>query len=130
MMDEVWLALLACGSCCLVYVATAVLFRAVRRTRRPLHPRRNGHLPAMERAYMVRKANAYHEPYDPEEIAARDKHVCYLCGQWVLPKDQTLDHLVPLVMGGADAPFNLHVAHRSCNSAKSGRLLIEYIHRR
>ncbi len=40
---------------------------------------------------------------------------CHICG---LPGSDTVDHVIPLVLGGADYPNNLLPAHRSCNSRK------------
>ena len=124
-MDQGWCATLLCVG---LFSGVLGLLLLVRRgqTRRAWR----GGLGPSRRAYEYRKSVAYHEPYDPAEVARRDRYVCYLCGLWVEPEDRTLDHLVPLVMGGADAPWNLHLAHRGCNSAKGGQLLIDLVRRR
>ena len=44
--------------------------------------------------------------------------VCALCGEPVEPADVTIDHIVPLVKGGAHERNNWQLAHRRCNSAK------------
>lgn len=53
---------------------------------------------------------------------------CALCGQRVErdtnpsnPRGATVDHIVPLSRGGEHAPWNVQLAHRSCNSAKGAR---------
>jgi 5-methylcytosine-specific restriction endonuclease McrA len=47
--------------------------------------------------------------------------LCGICGQG-LPhssNDATLDHVIPMQLGGADALGNFILAHRACNSAKA-----------
>lgn len=58
-------------------------------------------------------------------IYERDGWRCQLCGTGVdrtLPHDHrlaaTLDHILPVSLGGAHAESNLQLAHRACNSAK------------
>ena len=53
-----------------------------------------------------------------EQIAQRDNHRCYLCGRRVSVRNATLDHIIPLAMGGRDSEDNVALAHRSCNSKK------------
>lgn len=60
-------------------------------------------------------------------VVLRDERTCYLCGK-VCGADLTLDHVVPLSRGGAHSEDNLRVAHKSCNSRKSNRLLSEAAH--
>lgn len=64
----------------------------------------------------------------------RDRGVCYLCGGKCNPKDYvirggvfiagdmypSIDHVVPLVAGGRHSWNNVRLAHRLCNSIKSG----------
>jgi len=66
-----------------------------------------------------------HEPYLPRDIHERDGWVCYICGKrtstevhYSHPDAPTIDHIVPVATGGADAPYNLACACHSCNSAK------------
>lgn len=47
---------------------------------------------------------------------------CTYCGD----PAQTLDHVVPRSRGGSDASDNLVPVCRSCNGAKSARLLVEW----
>lgn len=63
--------------------------------------------------------------YDPADIFARDRWVCQICHRkvdrrLVVPHRMapTIDHIVPLALGGADAPWNVQLAHLSCNSSK------------
>ena len=52
------------------------------------------------------------------QIGERDGWRCYLCGKRVIPSYATLDHLVPYSQGGTEAPGNLRIVHRSCNSRR------------
>lgn len=69
------------------------------------------------------------ERYDPQQIAARDKWRCSLCGKKIdhkavapQPQSLTMDHVLPLSLGGADTPANVRAAHHVCNSAKGNRV--------
>ncbi|MFB9512387.1 HNH endonuclease [Streptomyces purpureus] len=60
-----------------------------------------------------------------DDIARRDGWRCHLCLRSVDPglhfqhRDAaTLDHLVPVSVGGTDEPSNLALAHRGCNSSR------------
>ena len=44
---------------------------------------------------------------------------CELCGQWLLLENMTLDHIVPLSMGGGESMENLQAACYACNQFKS-----------
>ena len=38
--------------------------------------------------------------------------VCWLCGREITdPRDYTVDHVIPLALGGTNAPSNLRPAH-------------------
>jgi len=54
-------------------------------------------------------------------VLARDGWLCGLCGEFVLPADLSIDHIIPVAQGGADTLANLQVAHRRCNSRKGAR---------
>lgn len=65
------------------------------------------------------------------DIFERDDWRCHIAGcvfktrktrrdvHWSHPLAPTIDHLIPLSKGGADAPDNVACAHRQCNSIKS-----------
>lgn len=64
-------------------------------------------------------------PYTDREIFERDQWRCHLCGKKVdpaasrrSPYGASIDHLVPLSLGGADAPANVATAHNRCNREK------------
>lgn len=61
------------------------------------------------------------ERIDRAAIIARDRQTCHLCGERVPDGEVTLDHIVPLAIGGEHTSRNLAVAHHSCNSAKGTR---------
>ena len=53
-----------------------------------------------------------------QAIMAEYKGVCHLCsGRFA----DSIDHLVPVKLGGSDNPENLRPAHTSCNSSKGAR---------
>lgn len=51
-----------------------------------------------------------------------DKGVCYYCGKSVLPKELTMDHIVPLARGGKTTKSNVAPCCKECNNQK--RLLL------
>ena len=48
---------------------------------------------------------------------------CALCGLPMEPQEMSLDHIIPLSMGGNHTYENVQVAHISCNAAKGGNEL-------
>lgn len=67
------------------------------------------------------KVGARQERIDRAYIVARDKGVCHLCRRQVPAVLVTLDHIVPLALGGTHTADNLAVACLSCNCAKGSR---------
>jgi 5-methylcytosine-specific restriction protein A len=56
-----------------------------------------------------------------QAIYERDGFACLICERPLLevsPSERTLDHLVPLALGGSNASENLFTACRSCNSSR------------
>lgn len=53
------------------------------------------------------------------EILRRDDHRCRYCGATAPDAKLTVDHVVPIALGGTDLPENLVTACSSCNSGKS-----------
>jgi hypothetical protein len=60
--------------------------------------------------------------YTDREIFERDNWTCHICGKKVRksgdrlhPLGATIDHLVPLALGGDDEPANMATAHWKCN---------------
>ena len=55
-----------------------------------------------------------------------DKGVCYYCGRSVLPKELTMDHIVPITRGGRSTKGNVVPACKDCNNAKKNLLPMEW----
>lgn len=54
---------------------------------------------------------------------------CVLCGRKILYDDVSLDHVIPLAMGGADDIRNIQVTCRACNQFKGSVLPDDFIER-
>jgi 5-methylcytosine-specific restriction enzyme A len=52
--------------------------------------------------------------------------VCYFCGKKVPPKELTMEHVVPIIRGGASSKGNIVPACKECNSKKKYLLPIEW----
>ena len=78
-----------------------------------------------------RRAKHYGVPYERyrrEDVFERDGWVCQICGDPVDgslehpdPMSATVDHIVPLALGGADVFANVQLAHFHCNCVKGAR---------
>ena len=66
------------------------------------------------------------QPVDIKRVKSTRK-TCLYCGARLTPKTATIDHLTPIVLGGAHASFNLVVACFRCNSAKGGMPLADWV---
>ena len=73
-----------------------------------------------------------HVLYTDREIFERDGWRCHLCREAVDPNvprrhrdGATIDHLVPLSLGGADEPNNVATAHNRCNREKRNAVKAE-----
>lgn len=53
------------------------------------------------------------------EILRRDNHTCRYCGATADDTRMTVDHVVPVALGGCDKPSNLVAACMDCNAGKS-----------
>lgn len=53
------------------------------------------------------------------EVLRRDNHACRYCGQTAPEVKITIDHVVPLALGGTDEPSNLVAACWDCNIGKA-----------
>jgi 5-methylcytosine-specific restriction endonuclease McrA len=56
-----------------------------------------------------------------DDIFERDNQKCHLCGKKVKRSDASIDHLIPISLGGEHSLCNVALAHRSCNSRKNNR---------
>lgn len=78
------------------------------------------------------KAKIKRKSYSDEErkiIYNKSGGRCELCGQQLLFEDMTLDHIVPLSMGGEDSIKNLQTACYACNQFKSNILPDDFMDR-
>lgn len=79
-----------------------------------------------DRVHNTRRRGASHpDSLSVQDIARRDGWRCHLCSRRVdqalvspHPMSATVDHLIPIVAGGDDAPENTRLAHRRCNSSR------------
>ncbi|WP_166535111.1 HNH endonuclease [Blastococcus xanthinilyticus] len=69
------------------------------------------------------------ERIDPDEIYARDRYLCQLCGAPLdmdashpAPRSPSIDHIIPLSRGGAHTHANVQAAHLRCNLQKGARV--------
>ena len=69
---------------------------------------------------------------------ARSQPACHLCGEPIDyqlhhldPRSFVIDHVIPLIKGGADALSNVKAAHRlrECNSKKRSRIIAPIVRR-
>ena len=62
-----------------------------------------------------------------QQVFERDGGMCYLCGLTVIfseeavPRQQSIDHVIPRSRGGSSALDNLRLAHRQCNQRKGAQ---------
>ncbi len=52
--------------------------------------------------------------------------VCHYCGGRFVPKELTLDHVLPIVRGGKSSKGNCVAACKECNSRKQHLLPVEW----
>lgn len=71
----------------------------------------------------------YREAFPPEYLAERDGTDCGVCGEpvdlslkWPLRMSPSVDHIIPVSLGGTDDGDNLRLAHLSCNCARGNRM--------
>lgn len=69
------------------------------------------------------------DDYRPHEIFARDLWVCQLCYEpmdeslrWPYRYSASVDHILPLSLGGSDTLQNVQGAHLTCNISKGARI--------
>jgi len=53
------------------------------------------------------------------EVLKRDNFTCQYCGLQAPDTELTVDHVIPVSLGGPDDPSNLVAACRDCNAGKS-----------
>jgi 5-methylcytosine-specific restriction endonuclease McrA len=55
-------------------------------------------------------------------VLERDRHQCQSCGKTEQETELTVDHIIPLAMGGSNDISNLQTLCRQCNQRKSADL--------
>ncbi|WP_432794434.1 HNH endonuclease [Rhodococcus ruber] len=75
----------------------------------------------------IKKA-AFVDNVSPRQVYERDRWRCHLCGKAINrrataphPKAPTIDHIIPLAVGGTHEPANCRAAHFLCNAQKGHR---------
>jgi hypothetical protein len=121
-----------CACCCVPFVkrgvhgsSKALCLRCKRTAKR----RHRNHRNIASRA---RKHGVLRERYSRKELLERDGWECQLCGvallrRWTYhkqtliphPRNATLDHIVAMACGGADAAWNIQACCFACNCRKS-----------
>lgn len=78
--------------------------------------------------YRALRRAAFVEDVDPMAVFERDRWTCHLCRRrlsskhaWPHLRAATVDHLVPLSLGGTHEMANVKTACFSCNCAKGNR---------
>jgi len=56
----------------------------------------------------------------------RSSGICHYCNQPFLPKEITMDHIIPLARGGKSEKFNLVPCCKECNTQKKQLLPSEW----
>lgn len=77
----------------------------------------------IENRRRARLVGQFVEAVDPAAIRLRDEGLCGICGLVVAVDKQSLDHIMPIALGGTHEPTNVQLAHRRCNSRKGVQLL-------
>lgn len=71
----------------------------------------------------ARKLQNSWEPIDPQRVFDRDGGICHLC-RTAVEVAPSLDHLVPLSLGGSHTYDNVALAHTLCNVRRGVRELV------
>lgn len=76
----------------------------------------------------ARRLGVVTEPYASEEIAERDGWRCQICRKrisrklkWPHPRSLSIDHIIPVSLGGDDVKANVNATHLICNMHKGVR---------
>jgi 5-methylcytosine-specific restriction endonuclease McrA len=95
----------------------------------PWDERRRAH---WKKRYALSRGAEDAETFDYLEVFERDGWICGLCDlpvdpdcAWPDPMSPSLDHIVPVIRGGAHTRENAQLAHLRCNIRKSDSLIAE-----
>ena len=80
---------------------------------------------AAKRVRRARKKASVIETFSFAQVCERDNWICGICGKKINkrlkypnPMSVSLDHIIPLALGGTHERRNVQPAHLSCNSRK------------
>lgn len=65
--------------------------------------------------YKSRRQNAKAKKY---KVLKRDGNKCWLCHKNMRKDEMSVDHVIPIMNGGAAALTNLRLAHKECNEER------------
>lgn len=75
-------------------------------------------------------AEGTHTPADLKRILEAQGHRCAYCGTDLRKAKKHIDHIMPLALGGSNAPSNLAYACAPCNLSKGARDPIDFAQER
>lgn len=55
-------------------------------------------------------------------VLSRDWWLCWICGNELTANTATMDHVIPVSLGGSNSRRNLRAACRSCNEQRGNRI--------
>lgn len=118
-----------CAHCCGDYLAV----RTANLTVRYCSPRCGRAAQAVNRSRRARAA--FVERVEIGELLIRDGGLCGLCGDLITPITHgplrvSLDHVIPLSLGGTHERANAQPAHQWCNNGKGNRIALVDVARR
>jgi 5-methylcytosine-specific restriction endonuclease McrA len=95
--------------------------------------RRPGQIFCVKRRRSARIAGRPRERVTIAHLIARNGTKCHICGietdASVRALEPTIDHVIPIALGGAHVLANVKLAHRVCNSLKGDRKLTAKLQR-
>ena len=85
-------------------------------------PKKRAHRSAARARRRAALAAVPSEPIDIETLYVRDGGICQLCNTPVSRQDASIDHKVPISLGGPNLWSNVQLAHFTCNARKGNRV--------
>lgn len=61
-----------------------------------------------------------------KQLYANSPWFCHLCRKPVIEAELSLDHVIPVSMGGSNGLENAAIAHKKCNYARQDKPIQEY----
>lgn len=124
----------SCSKCGVEWAGVVTMGRRVRRCAACLRDTKRANWAVGRAVRRSRRAAAGSEQVGMRYLIRRDKGICQLCGKKVRLGEQvphplapTLDHVVPLALGGAHTKANAQLAHFRCNTSKGARRFQEQL---